>query len=172
MLALLRAAMADDSLTHFMFLPESCFPVNQLFLCPVVFRPARFDGICMFGCFFIVPGAPPAPSSRHHDVPFLPSARSFAWGHAGNHRAPLGRAAWVGGDGVADSDPVFPPRSEREIQPHLSAQDAVGAEKGGGVVCGGGGGRSAGAGRWHANALTNRGVYGTMLTRSPVTVVP
>ena len=43
---------------------------------------------------------------------------------------------------MADSGAVFPTRSEREIQPHLSAQDAVGAEEGGSVVCGGGGGIS------------------------------
>jgi hypothetical protein len=40
MLALLRAAMADDSLTHFIFLSESRIPVNQLFLYPVVVRSA------------------------------------------------------------------------------------------------------------------------------------
>ena len=40
----------------------------------------------------------------------------------------------MGRDGASHPGPLFPPRPQREVQPHVSAENALGAQEGRGVV--------------------------------------
>ena len=62
------------------------------------------------------------------------SAGSVARGDAGVDREHAGAAPWVERDGPADSGAVFSIQSEREIESDIFAEDALGAEEGGGLV--------------------------------------
>jgi hypothetical protein len=79
-------------------------------------------------------------SLRHVPFPnaesFFPSTRSLARDHAGNDRNETRGAPWLEGDGAPDSRPVLRVQPEREIQPDVSTENAVGAEARGRVVRG------------------------------------
>ncbi len=65
-----------------------------------------------------------------------PSSRSIARYYAGDDREGAGGGVRMGGDGGADSSAVFSVGPECEVEPDFFAQDAMGAEAGGGLVCG------------------------------------
>ena len=69
-----------------------------------------------------------------YDISCIPSARSVARHHAGGRSQPACPAAWLERDGTAHSRPLFPVQSDGEVQPHVPAQDAVGAPAGGRLV--------------------------------------
>jgi len=70
---------------------------------------------------------PLVPCHSPYDHESFPSPRSVARDYAGNHCQGTGRAVWMGRDGTPCPDPLFPPRSQREIQSHVSPENALGA---------------------------------------------
>ena len=77
---------------------------------------------------------PSAPCHAPYSHECFSSPRSIARDHAGDHHQETGRAVWVGRDGETCPDPLFPPRPQREIQPHVSPKNALGTRAGRGVV--------------------------------------
>lgn len=67
----------------------------------------------------------------HGSTAQVSSTRSIARDHAGNDRDPAGRAPRVGRIGPAAPRALFPQQPQHQIQPHVSAQNALGARAAG-----------------------------------------
>lgn len=84
---------------------------------------SRFAGL-FFGWSVRFPGG----EGRSHGRTDIASERSASRHYAGNRAAGSGRAAWLGGNGRADSHPLFPVRPDDPLQSDILAENSVGTE--------------------------------------------